>query len=290
MMRFPQMMTWADRLMLFLAVSLVTGALCSEPTVYAADWEMRLSASMPYTSAEGGRATQSVTVGAGKAAKDAFDNASDTKAINGFVMTAFVYHPEFAPNDQFLARDIRANHYPQTWMIDIASNQDGQPVTLSWTLPPGRPGGCQDVTLSLTDASTGVTVDLLGPSYQYSNVAATPRRFTLTASQATQNIPGPPMNLRIPRQHIRSTAPSLIWNRVNDPSVVGYQLYRKDPGATGYVRRTVSPLTSPKYLDSDQAPGGYSYYVTAVTSAGCESSPSNTIDVTVGANRHHPRH
>ena len=288
-MRTPQMITWADGLALFLAVSLVTSALCVEPAVYAADWEMRLSASLPYTSAEGGRATQSVTVGAGTAAKDAFDNASDTKAINGLVMTAYAYHPEFATKDRFLARDIRADHYPQTWTIDIASNQDGQPVTLSWTLPPVRPGSCQDVTLSLTDASTGVTVDLLGPSYHYTNVAATPRRFTLTASQATQATPGAPPNLRS-HHRIRSTASRLVWSKVNDPAVVGYHLYRKDPGATGFMRRTVSPLTSHTYLDSDLVPGDYAYYVTAVNSTGCESEPSNTIDVTIVSNPHPPHH
>jgi len=288
-MRIPQILTWADGLVLILAVSLVTGILCFEPALYAADWEMRLSASLPYTSAEGGRATQSVIVGAGKAAKDAFDNASDTKAISGSVMTAYVDHPEFELKNRFLSRDIRADHYPQAWTIDVASNQDGQPVTLSWTLPPGRPGSCQGVALSLTDGSTGVTVDLLGPSYHYTNVAATPRRFTLTATQMTQTIPGSPANLRS-HHRIRSTASRLVWGKVNDSVVVGYHLYRKDPGATGFLRRTVSPLASHNYLDNSLSPGDYSYYVTAVTSAGCESEPSNTIAVTIVTNPHPPNH
>ncbi|HUJ79292.1 MAG TPA: fibronectin type III domain-containing protein [Nitrospiria bacterium] len=268
---------------LFLSLATAACLQFSASFAYSADWEMRLSASLPYTTAEGGRATQSVTVGANSAAQDAFDNVSDTKALGIGVVTAYAYHPELASGDQFLARDIRADHYPQTWTINVASNQDGRPVTLTWTLPAGKPGNCQSVRLSLTDASTGATVDLLRPPYSYTNASAAPHRFILTASQATQTPPETPLNLHGPRTG--AEAIQLNWSRVRDPSVVGYQLYRMNPGATGFVRRTAVPLSSTSVTDTGLVPGSYAYFVTAVTSAGCESGPSNTLAVTIGPSR-----
>jgi hypothetical protein len=266
----------------FIVMAAASCLLSPVPAVYAADWEMRLSASLPYLSAEGGRAAQSVTAGARATAQDAFDNASDTKALGNAVVSVYAYHPEFAPERQFLARDIRADHYPQSWTIVVSSNQNGQPITLSWTLPHGRPGSCLGVSLNLTDATTGATVDLLQPSYVYTNTVATPRRFTVTATQAAQDPPPAPLNLFGPNTGSKSV--QLAWSGVNTSSVVGYYVYRKDPGTTGAMRRTSSPVPSPTYLDSDLVPGGYVYFVTAVTATGCESPPSATLTATVKPN------
>jgi hypothetical protein len=249
---------------------------------------MKLIASLPYTSAEGGRATQSVTAGMRQTAQDAFDNVSDTKALGSAIVSAYAYHPEFTPKHQFLAQDIRADHYPQSWTLYLSSNQDGQPVTLNWALPAATPGDCRGVTLSLTDVTAGTTVDLLQGSYAYTNRAATPRLFTLTATSAAQSAPAAPLNLFSPRR--ASTSVLLAWSEVTDSAVVGYQVYRKDPGTTGYVRRTASPAPSAKYLDSDLVPGGYAYFVTAVTATGCESPPSTALTVTVKSTTRRSHH
>jgi hypothetical protein len=253
--------------------------LCRLPSVYAADWELTVSASLPYTSAEGGRAAQSLTIGARATAQDGFDNASDTKALGGAIVSIYADHPNFAPGQQFLARDLRANHYPQTWDFVVSSNQDGRPITLRWTLPAGQPGSCQDVSLSLTDTTAGATVNLLQPSYVFTNSVALPRRFTVTATQSAQSPPPAPLNLF--RPHHGSKTVQLAWSGVNHSSVVGYHVYRKDPGTTNAMRRTATPVRSTDYLDSGLVPGGYVYFVTAVNTTGCESPLSSALQVTV---------
>jgi hypothetical protein len=252
------------------------------PAVYAADWQMRVSASLPFLSAEGGRAAQSVTIGTRATAQDTFDNASDTKALGSAVVAVYAYHPEYAPEHQVLARDIRADHYPQSWALVVSSNQNGQPITLGWTLPPSQPGSCLGVSLNLTDETTGATVDLLQPSYVYTNTVATPRKFTVTATQTVQSPPPAPLNFFSP--HSDSTSVRLSWSGVKKSLIVGYNVYRKDPGTMSAVRRTASPIPSPTYLDNGLVPGAYVYFVTAVTATGCESPPTTTVTATVTPN------
>jgi hypothetical protein len=255
--------------------------LCRLPSVYAADWELTLSAGLPYTSAEGGQAAQSLTVGVRATAQDGFDNASDTKALGGAIVSIYADHPNFAPGRQFLARDLRADHYPQSWSFVVSSNQNEQPITLRWTLPAGQPGNCQGVSLSLTDATAGTTVNLLQPSYVYTNTA-TPRRFTVTATEAAESPPPAPLNLF--RPHHGSKSVQLAWSVVKHSSVVGYHVYRKDPGTTNAMRRTATPVHGTDYLDSGLVPGGYLYFVTAVAATGCESPLSAALQVTVKPN------
>jgi hypothetical protein len=269
------------RTLLFLLIMLVAVSCPLSPVspAYAADWELTLSASLPYPSAEGGRAAQSLTVGVRATAQDGFDNASDTKSLGGAIVSISADHPNFSPGHQLLARDLRADHYPQSWAFAVSSNQDGRPITLSWTLPAGQPGSCQGMSLSLTDVTAGATVNLLQPSYIYTNTAATPRRFMVTATQAAQSPPPAPVNLFGPLHG--SASIHLAWSGVNKSSVVGYHVYRRDPGTANAVRRTAAPVPSPKYLDSDLVPGGYAYFVTAVTATGCESPLSDALAVTV---------
>jgi len=264
---------------LFIILATASGPLSHVSPVYAADWELTLSASLPYPSAEGGRAAQSLTIGARATAQDGFDNASDTKALGGAIVSIYADHPNFTPGRQYLARDLRADHYPQSWAFVVSSNQNGQPVTLRWTMPAGQPGSCQGVSLSLTDETAGSTVSLLQPPYVYTNSVARPRRFTVMATQAAQSPPPAPVNLFRPRH--QSTSVQLAWSEVKKSSVVGYHVYRKDPGTTNAVRRTATPVHSPKYLDSSLVPGGYAYFVTAVTASGCESPLSAALTVTV---------
>lgn len=275
---------------LFLLMILVAAysPLSTVSSVYAADWELTLSASQPYTSAEGGRAAQSLTVGVRATAQDGFDNVSDTKTLGDAIVSIYADHPNFAPGQQFLARDLRAEHYPQSWSFVVSSSQNGPPITLNWTLPAGQPGSCQGVSLSLTDVTAGGTVNLLQPSYVYTNTVATPRRFTLTATQAAQSPSQAPVNLT--RLHHESTSVQLAWHGVKKSSAVGYHVYRKDPGTANAVRRTAMPVPSPKYLDSDLVPGRYVYFVSAVSATGCESPLSTglTVTVTPKQRRTHP--
>jgi hypothetical protein len=246
----------------------------------SADWQWSVNISVPYVTAEGGKASQTVTAGARLTALDQFDNTWDTVAVGSTILSSYFYHPEYAPADQFLARDFRFDSYPKQWDLFVASDQDGQPITLAWSLPPTSMGSCLGLTLSLTDATTGAPVDLTQPTYLYTNNAAVTRHFVLNATQVITTPPSAPLSLFSPRTGTASVL--LAWSGVTDPSVVGYHVYRKDPGATEYRRVTATPTPVAKYLDTGLNPGAYSYLVTAVTSTGCESSPSNALSVTVG--------
>ena len=244
----------------------------------AADWQANFTVSVP--DPLGGRATQGLAAGVRLTAQDGFDNAWDAMAMGGATLSAYFYHPDYAAEKRYLVRDFRADGYPKQWDIYVASGQNGQLVTMGWSLPHASPGSCLGMTLTLTDLTAGTPVDLTQPSYVYTNSAAAPRRFTLTATQTAQSPPPVPLNLYSPRTG--TTSLLLAWSGVADPPVAGYHLYRKAPGAADFARLTASPLSSARYLDGNLVPGGYAYFVTAVTAAGCESSPSNALSVTIG--------
>jgi hypothetical protein len=195
------------------------------------------------------------------------------------VLLAYSYHPEFAPAHQYLARDVRFDSYPKQWDLFVASDQDGQPVTIEWQLPQVTGGSCLGVEFSVNDVTGGTAVDLSQLNYSYTNNAAVTRQFQLSAAQVVEAPPPPPLNLFSPRTGTASAL--LAWSGGNDPAVVGSHVYRRDPGAVEFLRLTVVPTASAKYIDSGLAPGSYTYLVTAVTATGCESIPSNEITVFV---------
>jgi len=152
-------------------------------------------------------------------------------------------------------------------------------VAMGWTLPQTAMGACLGLALTMTDVTTGLPVNLLLGSYTYLNSVSGPRHFQFTASQVVETPPQQPGNLFSPR--VGTTSVLLAWTKAVG-TVAGYHVYRKAPGAAGYTRRTVAPVTTPKYIDTDAPPGTYSYLVTTTSSTGCESSPSNELVVKVG--------
>ena len=263
----------------FLFFALTPHPLPLTPCVFASDWQLGLTISVPYPGGEGGKATQVLTAGARSTALDGFDNVWDTVIYNnGTALVAYFYHPEFATDDQYLARDVRLDSYPKQWDFYVGSDQDGQPIALTPNLPQPSMGSCVGAALSLTDVTAGGAVDLTQPAYLYTNNASTTRHFQLTATQTTQSPPDPPFNLFSPRTG--TTVVLLAWKAASG-GVTGFRVYRKDPGATQYHQLTVAPMPTAKYLDQGLSPGGYSYEVTAVT-ADCESGPSGALAVSVG--------
>lgn len=271
----------AGPFILFFFIVLATAYWPLAPSsVHAAEWQLGLNITVPYASGEGGNATQVVMVGTRLTALDGFDNTWDTVALGGTTLSAYAYHPEFTPDHQFLVRDFRFDSYPKQWDFFITSDQDGQPITLAWSLPQTSMDACSGVSLSMTDATAGTAIDLTQPPYVYTNNVAATRHVVLNATQVVETPPQSPLNLFSPRTGTSSVL--MAWSGVTDPSIVGYHVYRKDPGGTDYRRVTVTPTPVAKYLDSGVAPGTYSYLVTAVTASGCESGPSNTLTVSVG--------
>jgi hypothetical protein len=244
----------------------------------AANWQLRFDISVPYFGGEGGNATQRVTAGVRLTASDNFDGTWDAVVISSSVLSAYSYHPEFAPEHQFLANDYRYDSYPKQWTFYVMSDQDGQPVTLEWALPQAPGGSCLGISLTLTDVTAGAPVNLIQSSYQYVNAGGVPRQFQLTASQVVDTPPQAPVNLFSPRTSVSSAL--LFWT--GSSGVAGYHIYRQDPGSTGFRRRTDAPITATRYQDAGLTPGDYSYLVTAVSPTGCESQPSNELTTHVG--------
>ena len=74
------------------------------------------------------------------------------------------------------------------------------------------------------------------------------------------------------------TYAQLTWSRSVDADVEAYRLYRVDIAAADTI--VVSELIDTSYIDLDVVLGRtYDYYVTAVTAAGLESTPSSTARV-----------
>lgn len=261
-----------------LLVSFTPYPLPLTPDVHAADWQLSINISVPYASGEGDKATQVITAGMRLTALDAYENTWDTVAMGSTILSAYAYHPEYAPAYQFLARDYRSDSYPKQWDAYVSSDQDGQPITMAWSLPATTMNACLGITVSMTDVTAGTAIDLMQPTYVYTNNAGAPRQFQLTASQVVETPPLAPVNLFSPRTG--TTSVLLAWT--GTAGISGYHIYRKDPGSIEYRRWTVAPAPTAKYVDSDVNPGSYSYLVTAVTATGCESGPSNELTVKVG--------
>jgi len=74
---------------------------------------------------------------------------------------------------------------------------------------------------------------------------------------------------------------SLAWEDSRNPAGVTYSVYRSNSACSAtslFVKVATVPAKS--YEDTGLAPGNYCYRVTAVINS-LESSPSNSVDVTV---------
>ncbi len=263
----------------FFFLTWVPASLTLFPAVHAADWRVGLEISVPYTMGERDRATQLLGAGVRPTAQDAFDNSSDTISLGSAILSAYFYHPEDTEQQRFLVRDFRSDRLPQQWELYINSNQEGRPVTMTWTLLPTVMGRCLGVAFSLTDVTAGSAIDVAQASYAYPNSAGTPRHFQLRAEPVSQTPPQPPLDL-VSRQ----AGPALVelaWTGGDAPALVGYHVYRKSAGASAQ-RLTSAALPTPAYRDEGLSPGSYTYQVTAVTATGCESGPSNELAVSIG--------
>ena len=78
-----------------------------------------------------------------------------------------------------------------------------------------------------------------------------------------------------------SHSTSLSWSPSSSSGVNGYNVYRQAPGGS-YVILNPSPVSQTKYTDNYVQSGmTYYYVVTAVSSTGVESTPSDPVSVTI---------
>jgi hypothetical protein len=159
-------------------------------------------------------------------------------------------------------------------------------------LYPGDPGesGLHILDSTVTTNASGVAdvTAVVGTIYGVGNSSSNPYTYlcaTISGDQVclpqqtvtgnmdvvieeTATIPSAPTNLTATSP--TTTSPSLIWNPVS--GATSYSIYRNGTD--------IGSNTTNSYTDSTASPGTYTYYVTAVNSAG-ESAPSNSVNVTV---------
>lgn len=75
----------------------------------------------------------------------------------------------------------------------------------------------------------------------------------------------------------------LSWQPVTESGLAGYNVYRRTASG-GFERLNTAPVLGPAFSDSAVTPGtGYTYRVTAVTTAGNEGAPSTEVTETAQA-------
>lgn len=258
--------------------------LMTPSTGRALDWHMVLDFSIVDPTAPGGAIQSRLVLGADPSATAGFDSAWDTVAAPSSVLNVTFPHPEYLndPNhvegSDFLWRDIRGNSAStQSWQIDASSDRSGSTTTVSWTFSPSS-GLCQHPILTLTDQTHGA-VESLPPtgSYSFPNGAA-PTRLIISLDQGNAlPPPPPPTGFWSPRQGKDTIL--LAWSGQNESNLLGYNLFRRAPGQTDYVKISPQPLTAMSFLDASLAPGTYFYKIAAVNTDGCSSLYSNEISV-----------
>lgn len=83
-----------------------------------------------------------------------------------------------------------------------------------------------------------------------------------------------------------STAILLQWRHNGEMDLRGYNIYRSPSLSESFGRLNTIPLTDSNWVDSTVTAGVYQYFVTALDSAGHESTPSDTVEASfvVGVN------
>jgi hypothetical protein len=192
---------------------------------------------------------------------------------NLVTLSASVVPPPSATDQHKLLWDFREEAFPQTWTIEVTSDQTA-PITLGWTTT-GSGNPCTAVEWSMEDLYSGARLTLnadSGQGYQYSGPGPSTRRFVVTADAVGAQSPAAaPRNLWSPRQG--RTTVYLAWTGSSD-STVKYHVYRAtDQGTT---RLTPEPIAATSYVDTGlDRTKPVTYHVTAVTGSGCESPQSN---------------
>ncbi|WP_337134541.1 class F sortase [Priestia megaterium] len=76
-----------------------------------------------------------------------------------------------------------------------------------------------------------------------------------------------------PPTHVKMSGNLLTWYAVREGNIIGYRIYKKNPGGTFVHIGSVSEFERKSFADSDASQSRY--YVTAVNESGKESAPSS---------------
>lgn len=240
--------------------------------------EVSLTVSTPSSAAEGGIAQTRLRMGTVAGATAGFDTQWDVPAppsrSDGVVaLSAGIIPSELLPG-QPLLWDFRAETFPQTWTLDVTSDQNA-PVTFGWQATGGN--ACASPSWTLEDTYSGARMDLSAPSgqgYQFIGQAPRTRRFVVTAeAPSAQQPPSVPGNLWSPRQGRASVY--LAWAGTGQ-ATVRYHVHRETNQGT--VRLTPTPIAATSFVDTGvDRTAAVTYRVTAVAESGCESGYSTAL-------------
>lgn len=177
---------------------------------------------------------------------------------------------------------------------------DGTQVTLAWSSVSGATGyylrvdnTTNNITpddwfkdpateYSINDLHSTTFIGAVAPNAPYSwwvhgaaaNIGpSTSGTFTCAPSVT------PPSNVT---DTVSGSVVGITWDKNVEANVVGYNVYRASESGT-FTKLNQSPVTGTTYKDSPVSVGVYTYHVTAVTTTGDESSPSNNLIMTVTA-------
>jgi hypothetical protein len=106
---------------IFNTIILTTLLILSGAVTGSAAWQLTLDVSTPDPNSDTGTATNRLTLGTDQAATDAYDNTFDTVALLKGPIEAYIVHPEYAPEQQKLWRDIGSDALPKEWTIEVNS-------------------------------------------------------------------------------------------------------------------------------------------------------------------------
>ncbi len=177
---------------------------------------------------------------------------------------------------------------PSVTRLQIRDRGDGTSLFASWDsvsvldfasyrISVGRIPGVYDSSYTQTTRTRTISGLLDGSQYfiGVSVVDIAGREGFITEVSATpRSVPLPPVGLIAESQ---PQAIKLNWRKNSEMDLLGYALYRRNPGAAAFSRINVEPVVDTLFTDARTVSGTHHYFVTALDAINNESSPSDTV-------------
>ena len=145
----------------------------------AAAWQLTLDVSTPDPDSDSGIATNRLTVGTDQTATDAYDNKFDTVALLRGPVEAYIFHPEYAIEQQKLWRDLRSSELPKEWSIEVNSPGESNTINIKWGI-----NSPDNLNFTLIDQDNNKEIGLRTSSeYSYNNTPNSQKKFLLRVSE-----------------------------------------------------------------------------------------------------------
>jgi len=170
----------------FMIIITIVFLLSPNETVYAS-WHIDIEVSTQDPASDTGIASNTLTIGADKAATGDYDNTLDTIAMLDGPIQAYFSHQEYPSDRQKLWRDFRDESLPQEWELNISADGERK-IDMKWNLAvPDNLG------LLLIDPNTNKEINMrTSGSYSYVTTIDTSRKFILKVTSSEDNTTSSP--------------------------------------------------------------------------------------------------